>query len=598
QIPYQVNKALLIARTAELINEKKIEGISDIRDESNREGYRVVYELRRDAVSSVVLNQLFKFTELQTSYGVNNICLVNGRPKLLNLKQLIGYFVDFRHEVVVRRTQYELRKAEERAHILEGLLIALDHLDEVITLIRNSKNPDEAKEGLMNQFQLSDIQAKAILEMRLQRLTGLERDKIRQEYEEVKALIAKLQEILANEDIRMQIIIDETNDIRARYGDVRRTEIIAAEGELSIEDIINEEDVVITISHMGYIKRTAATEYRSQGRGGKGFMGSDTRDEDFIEHIFIASTHDTMLFFTEQGKCFWLPVYQIPVGSRTSKGRAIQNLINLPPGDKVMAYLDIHDLEDETFINSHYIVFCTKKGTIKKTTVESFSRPRANGIAAITINEGDNLLGVLLTNGNHEIMLAVRSGRAIRFPEAKVRPMGRNAAGVRGVELADEKDEVVGIISVEKGDAEKTILVVSENGFGKRSYIVEDGEDVYRVTNRGGKGVRTIKITEKTGSLIAILDVTNKNDLMIITENGITIRMGVDQLRVMGRATQGVRLINLKGGDSIASVAKVDKEEEVIDIITNPQNELENNMDEEDMNKPEENDEPGNDNNE
>ncbi|MFN0274585.1 MAG: DNA gyrase subunit A, partial [Chitinophagales bacterium] len=565
QIPYQVNKAQLIARTAELINEKKIEGIVDIRDESNREGLRIVYDLRKDAVSGVVLNQLFKFTALQASYGVNNICLVNGRPKLLSLKQLIGHFVDFRHEVVVRRTQYELRKAEERAHILEGLLIALDNLDAVITLIRNSKNPEEAKEGLIAQFQLSEIQAKAILEMRLQRLTGLERDKIRAEYEEVKALIAKLKEILANEDLRMQIIIDETNDIKARYGDARRTEILAAEGELSIEDIINDEDVVITISHMGYIKRTAATEYRSQGRGGKGFKGSDTRDEDFIEHIFIASTHDTMLFFTEQGRCFWLPVYQIPIGTRTGKGRAIQNLIQLPADDKVMAYIDVKSLEDSEFINNHYIVFCTKKGTIKKTSVEAFSRPRANGIAAITINEGDQLLGVRLTNGKHEIMLAVKSGRAIRFPETKVRPMGRSAAGVIGVELANEQDEVVGMISVEVGDNEKTILVVSENGYGKRSYIVdpEDGEDVYRVTNRGGKGVTTIKVTEKTGHLIGILDVTNKNDLMIITENGITIRMGVSDLRVMGRATQGVRLINLKDGDSIASVTRVDTEDEI-----------------------------------
>ncbi|MBC8172646.1 MAG: DNA gyrase subunit A, partial [Chitinophagales bacterium] len=411
QIPYQVNKAVWVARTAELVNEKKIEGISDIRDTSNREGYRVLVDLKKDAIASVVLNQLYKFTALQSSYGVNNICLVGGRPKLLNLKQLIGYFVEFRHEVVVKRTQFELRKAEDRAHILEGLLIALDHLDEVISLIRNSVSPDEAKDGLMTTFQLSDIQAKAILEMRLQRLTGLERDKIKQEYEEMKTLIAKLKGILSDESLRMQIVTDETIAVKERYGDKRRTEIFAAEGELSIEDIINEEDVVITISHMGYVKRTAATEYRKQGRGGKGSKGSSARGEDFIEHIFIASTHDTMLFFTELGRCFWLPVYQIPEGTRISKGRAIQNLINLPPGDKVMAYIDIHDLEDQEFINSHYLVFCTKEGTIKKTTVEAFSRPRVNGIVAITINEGDQLLAVKLTNGNCEIMLAVKSGR-------------------------------------------------------------------------------------------------------------------------------------------------------------------------------------------
>lgn len=565
EIPYQVNKALWIARTAELINEKKIEGISDIRDTSNKEGCRVIIELRRDAIASVVLNQLFKFTELQTSYGVNNICLVNGRPKLLGLKQLISHFVDFRHEVVVRRTEYDLRKAKERAHILEGLIIALDNLDAVIALIRNSKTPDEAKDGLMSQFALSEIQSKAILEMRLQRLTGLEIDKIRQEYEEVKALIEKLEEILAKEELRMEIIVQETLAIRERYGDERRTEIIAAEGELSIEDIINEEDVVITISHMGYIKRTPATEYRAQGRGGTGFKGSDTREEDFIEHIYIASTHDTMLFFTEKGKCFWLPVYQIPEGSRTSKGRAIQNLINIPPDDKVMAYLDIHDLEDQDFINRHYIIFCTKNGTIKKTPVEAFSRPRANGIAAINIEDGDQLIAVRLTDGNCEIMLGVRSGRAIRFPESKVRAMGRSATGVIGIELADDKDEVVGMISVKKGDPDKTILVISAKGYGKRSYIVdpEDGEDVYRVTNRGGKGVTTIKITEKTGDLIGILDVSDKNDLMIITENGITIRMGIDQLRVMGRATQGVRLINLKDNDRIASVTSVEREEQI-----------------------------------
>ena len=564
EIPFQVNKALLITKISELVHEKRIEGISDANDYSDREGMRVVIEIKKDAVASVVLNQLYKYTPLQSSYGVNNICLVHGRPKQLNLRQLIGYFVEFRHEVIVRRTQYDLRKAQERAHILEGLIIALDHLDAVIALIRGSKNPDDAKEGLVTQFLLSEIQAKAILEMRLQRLTGLEIDKIRAEYEEVKALIARLEEILANEGARMQIIMDETNEIREKFGDARRTQIVAAEGEMSIEDLIEEENVVITISHLGYIKRTAVTEYRRQGRGGKGAKGSAAREEDFIEHILIASTHDTMLFFTQQGRCFWLPVYQIPEGTRVSKGRAIQNLISLPPDDKVMAYIDIHDLEDEAFINAHYLVFCTRKGTIKKTTVEAFSRPRANGIVAININEGDELLEVILTNGNCEIMLAVKSGRAIRFPEEKVRPMGRSATGVIGIELQDEKDEVVGMISVEKGDREKTVLVVSENGYGKRSFLIdlETGEQEYRITNRGGKGVTTIKITPKTGHLIAIKDVTDNDDLMIICESGLTIRMGLDNLRVMGRATQGVRLINLREGDRIAAVTKVEKDED------------------------------------
>ena len=564
ELPYQVNKALFITKISELVHEKKIENISDANDYSDREGMRVVIDLKKDAVATVVLNQLYKYTPLQTSYGVNNICLHQGRPKLLNLKQMIAYFVDFRHEVIVRRTQYDLRKAEERAHILEGLLIALDHLDEVIALIRGSKNPDEAKEGLMTRFGLSDLQSKAILEMRLQRLTGLERDKIRDEYNEVMAHIARLREILENEEMRMQIIVDETLEIKEKYGDERRTNIVAAEGEMSIEDLIEEEDVAITISHMGYIKRTSLTEYRRQGRGGKGAKGGATRDEDFIEHIFIASTHDTMLFFSQMGKCFWLPVYQIPEGTRTSKGRAIQNMISLPPDDKIMAYIDIHDLEDEAFINEHYLVFCTKKGTIKKTTVEAFSRPRANGIVAINIAEGDELLAVRLTNGNCEVMMAVKSGRAIRFPEEKVRPMGRTATGVIGIELADDQDEVVGMITVEKGDKEKTVLVVSENGYGKRSQLVdqETGEQEYRITNRGGKGVSTIKITPKTGALITIRDVTDKDDLMIICESGMAIRMGVEDLRVMGRATQGVRLINLRDGDRIASVTRIEKDED------------------------------------
>lgn len=564
EIPYQVNKSILISKIAELVNEKKIEGIADIRDESNREGFRIVIELKRDAVAAVILNQLYKYTQLQSSYGVNNICLVNGRPRLLGLRQMIEQFVLFRHEVVVRRTQFELNKAEERAHILEGLMIALDHLDAVIALIRGSATPDDAREGLMTQFALSEIQAKAILEMRLQRLTGLERDKIKMEYDEVLAQIQRLKEILANEDIRMQIIIDEVAEVKEKFGDKRRTSITVAEGELSIEDLINEEDVVITISHLGYIKRTAATEYRRQGRGGKGFKGSETRDEDFIEHIFIASTHDTMLFFTQLGKCFWLPVYQIPEGSRTSKGRAMQNLINLPPGDKVMATIDIHDLNDEAFVNTHYLIFCTKKGVIKKTTVEAFSRPRANGIIAINIKEDDQLLEVKLTNGSLDIMLAVKSGRAIRFPEEKVRPMGRNSTGVRGIQLADDADEVVGMICVDKENMDTTVLVVSEKGYGKRTNLVDpvDGEDNYRVTNRGGKGVSTIKITEKTGKLIAIKAVTDLNDLIIITENGIAIRMGVDSLRKMGRSTQGVRLISLKENDNIASVTRIDREEE------------------------------------
>ena len=564
ELPFQVNKALLISKISELVHEKRIEGISDANDYSDREGIRVVIDLKKDAVATVVLNQLFKYTPLQSSFGVNNICLHAGRPKLMNLKTMIGHFVDFRHEIIVRRTRYDLKKAEERAHILEGLLIALDNLDAVIALIRAAKTPDEARDGLMTQFGLSEIQAKAILEMRLQRLTGLERDKIRDEYTEVMELIAKLKEILDREDLRMQIIIDETLEIKEKYGDVRKTSIVAADGEMSIEDLIEEEDVAITISHLGYIKRTSLTEYRVQSRGGKGSKGGATRDEDFIEHIFIASTHDTMLFFTQQGKCFWLPVYQIPEGTRVSKGRAIQNLISLPPEDKVMAYIDIHDLEDEAFINGHYLVFCTKKGTIKKTTVEAFSRPRANGIVAINIEEGDELLEVRLTNGNCEIMLAVKSGRSIRFPEEKVRPMGRTATGVIGIELANESDEVVGMITVEKGDKEKTVLVVSENGYGKRSYLVdpETGEDEYRITNRGGKGVTTIKITPKTGNLIAIKDVTDRDDLMIICESGMTIRTGVEDLRVMGRATQGVRLINLRDGDSIASVTRVEKDDE------------------------------------
>ncbi|MCB0431335.1 MAG: DNA gyrase subunit A [Flavobacteriales bacterium] len=550
EIPYQVNKAEMIKKTAELVNDKKIDGITDIRDESDRTGMRVVYELRRDVIPNVVLNKLFKYTPLQTSFGVNNIALVKGRPEMLNLKDQIRHFVDHRHEVVVRRTQYELEQAEKRAHILEGLLIAIDNLDEVIALIRGSHTPEEAKDGLMATFSLSEIQAKAILDMRLQKLTGLEREKVKEEHAELMKMIAHYKEILSREDLRMGIIKDELIEVRDKYGDERRTEIEYAGGDMRIEDMIADEAVVITISHLGYVKRTPLAEYRVQNRGGVGSRGSNTRDEDFLEHMFIATNHNYLLFFTEQGKCYWLRAFEIPEGNKTSKGRAIQNLVNIAPDDKVKAYINVKDLKDEEYINNNFIVMCTKMGVIKKTTLEAYSRPRQNGINAITVRDGDQLLEARLTNGTNEILIAVKTGRAIRFNEATVRPMGRNASGVRGIRLDGKKDEVIGMVCVE--NPTDTILVVSEKGYGKRSPI-----DDYRITNRGGKGVKTLNVTDKTGSLIAIKNVTEEHDLMVITKKGITIRTHVSDLRVMGRATQGVRLITLRD-DEIAAVARVD----------------------------------------
>lgn len=555
EIPYQVNKASMIEQTAGLVNDKKIEGISEIRDESDRDGMRIVYEVKRDANASVVLNNLFKYTALQTSFSVNNIALVNGRPMLLNLKDLIRYFVDHRHEVVIRRTRYDLAEAEKRAHILEGLLIALDHLDEVIKLIRASNSPEDARIGLMESFSLSDIQARAILDMTLRRLTGLERDKIKEEYAELMNTIEYLKSVLADEGLRMQIITDELAEVRDRFGDERRTSITHSAEDMRMEDFIVDEEVVITISHEGYIKRTPLTEYRKQGRGGKGSMGSQSRDKDFIEHILVASNHNYMLFFTESGKCFWLRVFEIPEGSRTSKGRAIQNVINIPKEENIKAYIKVVNLKDQEYLENNFIIMCTRKGTIKKTSLEAYSRPRANGINAININEGDQLLEACLTTGSSEIVMALRSGRAIRFNESTVRPMGRTATGVRGITLAHDKDEVVGMISV--NNPEVTVLVVSEHGYGKRTDI-----DDYRVTNRGGKGVKTINITEKTGELVAIKGVTDNDDLMIINRSGIVIRIGVSELRVMGRATQGVRLITFKGDDAIASITKIEHEED------------------------------------
>lgn len=556
EIPYQVNKSIMIKATADLINDKKIEGISDIRDESNREGIRVVYEIKRDANAAIVLNNLYKYTSLQTSFSVNNIALVKGRPMQLNLKDLIQHFVEHRHEVVVRRTRFELADAQKRAHILEGLLIALDHLDEVIRLIRNSGTPDEAREGLITQFELSDIQARAILDMTLRRLTGLERDKIKAEYAELMKQIDYLKSILADESLRMEIIKTELLEVKEKYGDKRKTEIMHSSAEMMTEDFIENEDVVITISREGYIKRTPLTEYRTQGRGGKGSIGSNSRDEDFIEHLLIASNHNYMLFFTEAGRCFWLRVFEIPEGTRTSKGRAIQNIINIPKEENIKAYIKIINLKDREYLENNFIIMCTKKGIIKKTSLEAYSRVRSNGINAININEGDQLLEAKLTNGSSEILMALRSGRAIRFNERTVRPMGRTATGVRGIYLDTSNDEVVGMISV--NDPETTVLVVSEKGYGKRTDI----ED-YRVTNRGGKGVRTLNITEKTGLLVAIKDVTDKDDLMIINRSGIIIRIAMNNLRSVGRATQGVRLISLKEGDAIASVATIEREEEI-----------------------------------
>ncbi|WBU88612.1 DNA gyrase subunit A [Cellulophaga omnivescoria] len=558
EIPYQVNKADMIKKTADLINDKKIEGISTIRDESDRNGMRIVYILKRDAIPNIVLNTLFKYTALQTSFSVNNIALVNGRPQLLNVKEMIHYFVEHRHEVVVRRTKFELKKAEDRAHILEGLIIASDNIDEVIAIIRGSSNADEARENLIKRFELSEIQAKAIVEMRLRQLTGLEQDKLRAEYDEIIKTIADLKDILANEDRRMQIIKDELLEVKEKYGDERRSEINFAGGDLSIEDMIPDEQVVITISHAGYIKRTPLSEYKTQNRGGVGQKASSTRNEDFLEHLFVGTNHQYMLFFTQKGKCFWMRVYEIPEGSKTSKGRAIQNLINIEQDDKVMAFICTQDLKDEEYVNSHYVIMATKKGTVKKTSLEQYSRPRLNGINAIGIKEGDELLEAKLTTGTSQIFLGLKSGKAIRFEESKTRPMGRNASGVRGITLADDNDEVVGMVSVHNFDDD--ILVVSEKGYGKRSSL----ED-YRITNRGGKGVKTISVTDKTGGLVAIKNVTDSDDLMIINKSGIAIRMGVEDLRVMGRATQGVRLINIKGKDSIAAVAKVMKDEDAVD---------------------------------
>ncbi|MBF6642053.1 DNA gyrase subunit A [Flavobacterium sp. J49] len=564
EIPYQVNKAEMIKKTADLINEKKIEGISNIRDESDRSGMRIVYELKRDAVPNVVLNTLYKYTQLQSSFSVNNIALVNGRPQMLNLKDLIHYFVEHRHDVVVRRTQFELRKAEERAHILEGLIIASDNIDEVIALIRSSKDGDEARSKLIERFTLSDIQARAIVEMRLRQLTGLEQDKLRAEYEEIMKLIQHLKDLLASKELRMQLIKDELVEIKDKYGDARRSTIEYSGGDVSIEDLIADENVVITISHAGYIKRTNLSEYKTQNRGGVGQKSAGTRDQDFLEHLFVATNHQYLLFFTQKGKCFWMRVYEIPEGSKTSKGRAIQNLINIESDDKVKAFICTQDLKDEEYINSHYVIMATKQGQVKKTPLEQYSRPRQNGINAITIREDDELLEAKLTNGESQVLVAVKSGKLVRFEEEKTRPMGRTASGVRGITLADDKDEVIGMVSVNKDDINDTqLLVVTENGYGKRTKLVdEDGEDVYRITNRGGKGVKTLNITEKTGALISINAVTDEDDLMIINKSGLTIRMEVSDLRVMGRATQGVRLINIKGNDSIAAVTKVMKEDE------------------------------------
>ena len=590
EIPFMVNKSDLIKKTADLVNSKKLDGISDIRDESDRNGMRIVYELKRDAIPNIVLNKLYKFTQLQSSFSVNNIALVKGRPQLLNLLQLVQLFVSHRHDVLLRKTKFELEQAEKRAHILEGLLIALDNLDAVIKLIRASKTPEEAKSGLMSNFELSELQSKAILDLRLQKLTGLETEKIKQEHKEIMERIDNYKLILSDEDLRLQMLSDDLLEVKEKYGDDRRTNIEYSSSEVSIEDMIPNEEVLITISHLGYIKRTSLTEYRAQGRGGVGSRGATTRDEDFVEEMFMANNHDYMLFFTEKGKCFWLKVYEIPEGSKTSKGRAIQNLINIPSDDKVMAFINTKDLKDEEYINSNCIVMCTKKGKIKKTTLEAYSRPRTNGINAITIREDDQLLEAKMTNGSSQIMLAVKSGKAIRFEEEKVRSMGRTAAGVRGIRLKDDKDEVIGMICI--NDLESSVLVVAENGYGKRSAV-----DAYRITNRGGKGVKTINVTEKTGNLIALKNVTDEEDLMVINKSGVTIRIRVDALREMGRATQGVKIIRLKDDDSIASVAKVSRfeaEEEVLldeegNVIETPQDIAKETPSEEDIDTNDEN---------
>jgi DNA gyrase subunit A len=558
EVPYMVNRDAMTNRIGELVNEKIIEGIAHVNNESNqKEGTRIVIDLKRDAIANVIINQLYKYTELQTSYGINNVALVKGRPKTLNLKDMISEFIDFRMEVVTRRAQFELREAEKRAHILQGYLIALDHLDEVIALIRNSRTPDEARDGLINNFGMTEIQAKAVLDLRLQRLTGMEREKIKQEFDEVMKQINYLKELLADEGLRYGVIRKELDEIKDKFADARRTEITYLDNEVKIKDLIKEEDVVITISHLGYIKRTSATEYRQQRRGGRGAIGGRTREEDFIEHLFVASTHHTMLFFTEKGRCYWMNVYEIPEGDKTSKGRAIQNLIQLPPDDKVRAIIDVKDLRDKEFVNAHNIVLCTKKGVIKKTLLEDFSRPRQTGVNAITILEGDELIEAKLTNGRSEIMMAVKSGRAIRFPEDRVRATGRGAIGVAGIEVENESDEVVGMICVDKDDASRTVLVVSEKGFGKRTAVEE-----YRITNRGGKGVKTINVTEKTGHLVGILDVSQKEDLMITCKSGVTIRMPVNGISEQGRATQGVKLIRLDDSDAIAAITNLDERAE------------------------------------
>jgi DNA gyrase subunit A len=573
EIPYQVNKADMIKKTADLINDKKIEGISDIRDESDRNGMRIVYELKRDAIPNVVLNKLYKFTSLQTSFSVNNICLVKGRPEMLNLKDLIYNFVEFRHEVVIRRTKYELRKAEERAHILEGLIIASDNIDEVIALIRASKSPEEAREKLMERFALSELQSRAIVEMRLRHLTGLEQDKLRGEYDDLMAMITDFKDILAREERRMQIITEELIEIKAKYGDARRSIIEYSATEMRMEDLIADEEVVVTISHAGYIKRTSLNEYKVQNRGGMGSKGSTTRDKDFLEHLFVATNHNYLLIFTEKGRCFWMRVYEIPEGSKTSKGRAIQNILNIGLDDKIKAYVKVQDLTDKEYVENNFIVMCTKQGIIKKTSLAAYSRPRTNGINAISIRENDELLEAKLTNGTNEIVLATNSGRAIRFNESKVRPMGRNASGVKGVTLQNETDAVIGMLCVE--DVFSTILVVSEKGYGKRTYLndPEDNEPVYRVTNRGGKGVKTLNITSKTGPLLSIKNVSDEEDLMIITKSGVTIRMHIDTIRTMGRAAQGVKLINLKSNAEIAAIARVprsdDEDEEESEDLEN-----------------------------
>ena len=560
EIPYQVNKADMIQKTAQLVNDKKIEGISSIRDESDRKGMRIVYVLKRDAIPNIVLNTLFKYTALQSSFSVNNIALVKGRPKLLNLKEMISHFVDHRHDVVVRRTKFDLRKAEERAHILEGLIIASDNIDKVIEIIKASSNADDAKSNLIKEFNLTEIQSKAIVEMRLRQLTGLEQDKLRNEHAELLKLISDLKDILENKDRRMSIIKDELLEVKEKHGDERRSRIEFSGGELSIEDMIPDEKVVITISHAGYIKRTPLAEYKTQNRGGVGQKGSTTRSEDFLEYLFVGTNHQYMLFFTQKGRCFWMRVFEIPEGSKVSKGRAIQNLINIEPDDKVKAFICTQDLKDEEYINNHFVIMCTKLGQVKKTSLEQYSRPRSNGINAITIKENDELLEAKLTTGNSQVLIAVKSGKCIRFEESKTRPMGRNASGVRGIRLKDSNDEVIGMISV--NDMDSDILVVSENGYGKRSSL----ED-YRITNRGGKGVKTISITEKTGSLVSIKNVSDGDDLMIINKSGIAIRMEVNDLRVMGRATQGVKLINIKENDSIAAVAKVVLDDEDVQDV-------------------------------